>query len=189
MMIFHWLKKRSARRQAAEKLYQMAAAQSRSPEFYGAMGVADTFDGRFDVLVLHIYVATERLNELGKEGRALGQALFDAMFRTMDLTLREMGVGDVGIPKRMQKMMKAFNGRTHVYHDALKSGNAAALQLAIARNVYRSEGEAIPPGSEDLTNYILAVHEYFKSCSYEQFYNANGVFPEPAAEEPRKAYA
>ncbi len=187
MMLFHWIQERKARRAAAEKLYQLAAAQSRSPMFYDSMGVADSFDGRFDVLVLHIYITTERLNDLGKEGRKLGQALFDAMFRTMDLTLREMGVGDVGIPKRMQKMMKAFNGRAHVYHEAFQSKNFPALQLAIARNVYRSEGEVNPRGSEELTAYAMAVHDYFKTCSYDQFYNATGVFPEADVQEPKRA--
>ena len=187
MMLFHWIKERKARRAAAEKLYQMAATQSRNPMFYQGMGVSDSFDGRFDVLVLHIYMATERLNELGNPGRQLGQALFYAMFRTMDLTLREMGVGDVGIPKRMQKMMKAFNGRAHVYHEALQTKNFPELQSVIARNVYRSEGDAPPRGSEELTAYAFAVHDYFKTCSYDQFYNATGVFPETDVQEPKRA--
>ena len=83
-------------------------AQSRDPAFYEALGVADSVDGRFDLISLHTILVIERLEQFGKPGRKLAQTLFDTMFVTMDFTLREMGVGDLGVPKHMQKMMKAF---------------------------------------------------------------------------------
>jgi cytochrome b pre-mRNA-processing protein 3 len=177
MMQLHWFKQRKARKDAAVRLYDMAVVQSRVPDFYDKMGVADTIDGRFDLLVLHIYLVMDRLNALGPEGRKLGQALFDRMFRMVDLSLREMGFGDLGIPKHMKKMMKAFNGRAHSYHAALSTGNPDALQLAITRNVYRIEGESIPAGVFSLTDYALATHTQFAQRDLNAFMQGDVGFP------------
>ena len=186
-MILNWIKQRAARRETAQRLYQTAVDQSRDPLFYTDMGVADTLDGRFDLVSLHVFLLMERLNLLGPEGRKLAQALFDVMFKTMALTLREMGVGDVGVPKQMQKMMKAFNGRVHAYHEALQSKNIHALQLAVARNIYRIKGESIPRGSEELTAYVLLTHGFFETCSYDDFVKSGVEFPQPDLHETKES--
>ena len=177
MIGFNWFKQRKARKEAAIRLYDMAVAQSRAPEFYARMGVADTIDGRFDLLTLHIYLIMDRLYALGPEGRTLAQTLFDRMFHMVDLSLREMGFGDLGIPKHMKKMMKAFNGRAHSYHAALAAGNDDAMQLAVTRNVYRVEGESIPAGVFDLTGYALEAHKTFAACDFDAFMNGHIRFP------------
>lgn len=176
-MLFQWIKRKALRRKQARELYQAALIQSRDPAFYDTFGVADTMDGRFDLLCLHIILLIERVNQFGAEGRRLGQAVFDAMFKRMDLDLREMGIGDLGVPKHMQKMMKAFNGRRQAYDAALQSGNAAMLELAIARNVYRIEGEAVPSGVDAIANYVQRTQAQLRAATADDVKAARVSFP------------
>ncbi len=129
-------------KQEAEKLYSAALANVRQEIFYTKYGVPDTFDGRFDLLLLHIFIILQRtMNQ--DNYKELSQDLFDTMFKDMDQTLREMGIGDMGIPKHMKRMMQGFNGRMHAYHDALCSPDK--LKEVIARNLY-----AMDLGSKEL---------------------------------------
>jgi len=169
-MVFNWLKHRTARRRSAAGLYQTARTQSRDPVFYAHWGVADTMDGRFDLLALHVALMMERLGALGPEGAKLAQALFDCMFKDIELTLRETGVGDLGVPKHMARMMKAFNGRVHVYHAALGANDEAALNVALNRNIYR--GNEAANGGE-LARYILAACESLNRYDLQDFQRGN----------------
>jgi cytochrome b pre-mRNA-processing protein 3 len=137
------------RRGAAEALYAAAVAQARRPEFYSRLDVPDTLDGRFDLILLHVYLLCRRLTARA-DGRAAAQALFDTMFGDMDRNLREMGVGDPSIPRRIKAMIQAFYGRRQAYDEAL-AGSDAALATAIARNVYNGEN---PPGAVELAGYV-----------------------------------
>ncbi len=121
----------------ANTLYNTAVAQSRRPGFYLAGGVPDTIDGRFDMIVLHAFLIMRRLRDGGPDGERLSQALFDEMFADMDRSLREMGVGDMGIGRRVRAMGKAFMGRVKAYEEALEAGGGA-LEEALTRNLYRS---------------------------------------------------
>ncbi len=172
-----WFKNRKARKDAAAGLFESALAQARSPVFYERLGVADSIDGRFDLIILHVYLIQQRLGALGPQGRKLSQALFDKMFVTMDFTLREIGVGDLGVPKHMKRMMKAFNGRAHSYHDALAARNTAALELAVARNIFRMQGEAMPAGCEAIASYIFAANDLMASYTIEDFMSGEVQFP------------
>ncbi len=189
-MFFNWLKGRAARKQAAAGLYQTVRSQSRHPVFYADWGVADTMDGRFDALCLHIAPLLGRLRKAGPHGAKLAQSVFDAMFRDIDQTLRETGVGDLGVPKHMARMMKAFNGRTHVYCTAIDARDAAALETAIARNLYRTE---VPPReSADVAAYILSVSEMLGAMTLEDFMRGHVTYPAPvssAASMREAAYA
>jgi cytochrome b pre-mRNA-processing protein 3 len=183
-MFFNWLKHRTARKQAAAGLYQSARTQSRHPVFYANWGVADTMDGRFDVLSLHVALLMARLGQKGAQGRKLAQALFDTMFRDIEFTLRETGVGDLGVPKHMAKMMKAFNGRVHAYHQALKANDNVALETAIARNIYRMEH--IPDHARDIAGYAIDVKNTLDQ--YHDFHRGSIDYPAPKAKE-EAAYA
>ena len=121
----------------ANALYNTLVAQSRQPGFYLAGGVPDTLDGRFDMIVLHAFLVMRRLRDGGPAGETLSQALFDEMFSDMDRSLREMGVGDMGIGRRVRAMGKAFLGRVKAYEEGLEQGGTA-LEEALERNLYRS---------------------------------------------------
>jgi len=116
-----------------EAIYGMIVAQAREPAFYAGFGVPDTVDGRFDMLLLHLWMVLRRLRRSGAGGE-LSQMLFDHFCADMDGNLREMGVGDLTVPKRMQKFGEAFYGRSIAYDSALDAG-AAALAEALRKNI------------------------------------------------------
>ncbi len=122
----------------------MAVAAARAPYFYERLGVADTLDGRFDMVGLHAFLLIRRLQATGPDGPALAQAVFDAMFSDMDMNLREMGVGDLGVSKRVRTMWEAFHGRAMAYQAPLAEGDEAALAAALARNVWRDPAAILP---------------------------------------------
>lgn len=138
-----------------DALYRSIVAQARQPAFYGGDGVPDTPEGRFELLVLHAALTMRRLRRDGTEGRDLAQALFDLMFRDLDRNLREMGVYDLVVPKRIRKMGEAFYGRAAAYDAGLDAGDDAVLADALARNLF--DGRA---GAERLR----AMVDYVRDC-------------------------
>lgn len=133
--MFSALRKEKPLQREAAALYTKAMKASRLPVFYKDMAVPDTMDGRYDLLMIHMFLILHRL--LDKDSTQpddLSQALFDVCFADIDQALRESGVGDMKIGKHMKKMMLAFNGRMHAYEAA--EGDKKALEEAVARNLY-----------------------------------------------------
>ena len=120
-----------------EAIYGMIVTQARDPLFYRDLGVPDTVDGRFDLLVLHLWLLLRRLQPAA-DGASLSQALFDHFCDDMDANLREMGVGDLIVPKRMQAFGEAFYGRTAAYDLALTEG-AEPLAQALCKNILNGD--------------------------------------------------
>jgi cytochrome b pre-mRNA-processing protein 3 len=116
---------------AVAEIYNRCVAQARRPEFYRLLAMPDTLDGRFDLLLLHILMVMRRL---GAEIK-VKQQLFDLMFADMDRSLREMGVGDMSVGKKIKPMISAFYGREQAYEKALGESDAA-LQDVLNRNLY-----------------------------------------------------
>jgi len=147
---------KAARSRAAASLYAAAVKQARAPGFYTALGVPDTIDGRFELIVLHVHLLCRKLHA-ADAGAEIAQALFDAMFRDMDRNLREMGVGDPSIPRRIRAMIEAYYGRVKAYDAALSADAGAdggtALATALARNVYNTGAET-PPAAARLADYV-----------------------------------
>lgn len=119
------------------ELYGSAVAAARAPYLYEHIGVPDTLDGRFDMVGVYVFLVIRALNRLPPPGSDISQAVFDAMFSDMDINLREMGVGDMSIAKKVKKMWDAFHGRAAAYEQALTSADPAQLSAALARNVWR----------------------------------------------------
>jgi cytochrome b pre-mRNA-processing protein 3 len=138
---------------AARRLFRGIMAQARAPELYLEGGVADTVDGRFDLAVLHLYFMLRRLKEAGAPGRAMSQLVFDAAFSNFDEALREMGVGDLSVGKKIRKMAEAFYGRLDAYERALTEGTQGAFEAALVRNMYRG----VPPGPAKLESLGHAI--------------------------------
>ena len=126
-------------------LYTAAVAAARDPYLYAAVGVPDTLDGRFDLVGLYTFLVIRRLQAQPRPGAELAQAVFDAMFNDMDVNLREMGVGDLSVGKKVKVMWEAFHGRATAYAAALDAGDAGALETALARNVWRGAGAGAGP--------------------------------------------
>jgi cytochrome b pre-mRNA-processing protein 3 len=140
------LRRRDRHERAGFHLYGAAVNAARAPYFYAVLGVPDTLDGRFEMVGLHAFLLIDRLRRDAPPGPDLAQSVFDAMFSDMDTTMREMGVGDLAVGKRVREMWEAFHGRAAAYEAALAAGDDdAALEAALARNVWR--GADPPSGS------------------------------------------
>ena len=135
-------------------LYTASVAAARDPVYYEQLGVPDTLDGRFDLVGLFAAMVIRRLRGLPAPGPALAQAVFDAMFADMDFNLREIGVGEMSVGRKMKVMWEAFHGRAQAYETPLGQGDAAALGEALGRNVWR--GAALPGQAAALAHAALA---------------------------------
>jgi cytochrome b pre-mRNA-processing protein 3 len=128
---------------AGFELYTASVAAARAPALFGTIGVPDTLEGRFDAIALHVALLVRRLrHDPDPRGRELAQAVFDAMFADMDMNLREMGVGDMSIGRRVKTMWEAFHGRARAYEEAMGAPGATEsgpLEAALARNIWRGE--------------------------------------------------
>lgn len=148
-------------------LYAAAVGAARAPWFYQVLAVPDTLDGRFDLIALHVSLLIHRLRQVPEPGPTLAQVVFDAMFSDMDNNLREIGVSDLSIGKRVRAMWNALHGRARAYEVAIQAGDAAALATALARNVWR---DAAPPGTAaSLAAVVLAQAAYLAGQPIEAF--------------------
>ncbi len=169
---------RGGRERAAAALYAAAVAQARAPAFYTALGAPDTLEGRFELIVLHVHLLCRRLGKSGAEGAALAQALFDTMFHDMDRNLRELGVGDPSMPRRIKAMLEAYYGRIKAYDAALAAGGDAPAR-ALARNVYNAD--AVTPGAAALARYVVGAAARVEAAAASDLLAGRVEFPAVAA--------
>lgn len=174
-----WFKKRdSGRRKTIDRLYGAIVAQAREPVFYSDLGVPDTVEGRFDLLVLHLHLVSERLTGLGEEGTKIGQELLDRFFEDMDASLREIGIGDLSVPKKMRTLAEAYLGRSAQYKPAIASADETALSGAIARNILGSDDVG---NAKALAAYAMRTADVLSGQSLEGFLEGNVAFATPKA--------
>ena len=152
--LFSWGQRRQSRE--GEKLYAAAIEIARRPVFYQRFGVQDSVDGRFDTLTLVVILVMRRLKNCEEDGKEISQQLFDSMFADMDLSLREMGAGDIGVSKRVRIMSEAFFGRLQAYVTAIDNNDRAALGAALRRNLFRDDKDADPLGN-GAVDYVFAL--------------------------------
>lgn len=148
-------------------LYGAIVRQARQPAFYRVCGVADTPDGRFDLIALHAALVLRRLRPEGEAARPLAQALFDHMFADMDENLREMGVGDLGVGKRIKAMARGFYGRLAAYDAAITAGDRDGAAAALLRNLYRKSTPA-PEQVAAMTDYLFAEAARLAAITFER---------------------
>ncbi|MEZ5811715.1 MAG: ubiquinol-cytochrome C chaperone family protein [Rhizobiaceae bacterium] len=146
-----------ANRAIADAVYGQIVAAARQPVFYAEHDAPDTPLGRFEILSLHMVLFLHRLRGEQGAAAALGQDITDMFFQDVDHSLRELGIGDMGIPKRMKKLARMFYGRARAYGEALDAGDRDELAAALARNV-RPDAEDWP-GAPDLAGHVIAVSD------------------------------
>ena len=130
--------RRATETDAAHRLYLEVVRQARQPQFFAALGVPDTVQGRFEMIALHAFLVLHRLKRQHEMSAGLAQQLFDVMFDDMDRNLREMGTGDLGVGKRVKRLAEQFYGRIAAYEAGL-AADEAGLCRALARNIYGAE--------------------------------------------------
>lgn len=144
---------------AAETAYAAIVAAARRPGFYDDFGAPDTLPGRFELIVLHAALCTRRLRaDGGPEALKFSQEVFDAMFRALDADMREMGVGDLAVPKRVKAMARSFFDGAVAYDLALDATDREALAAALRRIVYASAASAAD-GPARMADYVLRAEQ------------------------------
>jgi cytochrome b pre-mRNA-processing protein 3 len=161
-----------SREKREERLYGAIVAAARHVRFYEKMGVADTIDGRFEMIVLHLFLVLNRLKGEGVED--LRQRLTDEFFVDMDRSLRELGVSDVTVGKKVRKIAESYYGRVTAYDKAL-SANPKILEEAISRNIY-PDG-ASESSTRAMSTYFIDAGKQLGAIPLEQIIQGELRFP------------
>jgi cytochrome b pre-mRNA-processing protein 3 len=159
---------------AERSSYEAIVAAARHPVFYADWGVPDTLDGRFDMISLHAFLVLDRLKGVEE---AFRQGLVDELFADMDRSLREMGVGDLSVGKKVRKMAEVFYGRVAAYDAALERG-PEALEAAIARNVFPDAQDSAGP--ELLAAHVAAQRRHLAAQDAAAIAGGRINFKEPS---------
>lgn len=167
---------------AADAVYRTVVRQARLPVFYTDLGVPDTVDGRFDLIVLHAFLASRRIHAEPEHGPALSQRLFDVMFQDMDGNLREMGVGDLSVGKHVKGMAKAYLGRVAAYDGSLADPSGGMLEVALRRNLYRKT-EPEPAEVAALAAYMRQAAEALERQPWDAILRGELGLPAPVSPE------
>lgn len=137
-----WLFRRDDNKRRAADLYGAVVSLARRPALYESIGIADTPEGRYEALVLYMFLVLERLKAEGSRALDPSQALLEAFVTDMDDNMREMGVGDLSVPRKVKKAAAAFYDRAEVYRAASASG-LEELAATLARFVPSRDGQAL----------------------------------------------
>ena len=172
--------RRRARSDTISTLYGTIVAQARLPCFYREYRVPDTVNGRLDLLVLHLALVLDRLAD-EPQLRELGQALFDHFCTDMDRNLREMGIGDLSVPKHMQRVGEAFYGRARAYRAGLARDGQQALVEALERNIYGQEGAANRAAAARLAVYMRGTVGELRVQPSSEVLAGRLTMPDPTA--------
>jgi len=174
--------RRNSQARTIHALYGAIVAQARSVTFYADYRVPDTVEGRFDLIVLHLVLLLHRLGQRVEAGRGLGrdlgQELFDAFCRDLDANLREMGTGDLAVPKRMRAFAEAFYGRQAAYLAALDAADQRVFEKALARNIFPAGNDV---GAAQLARYARATVTGLDAQDDGALLGGEVVFPGPEA--------
>ncbi len=149
-------KRRNDNRRVVGLLYDALAAAGRQPALYEDMNVPDTVMGQFEMLAAHVILFLRRSSRGGEAVKAVGQDIVDEFFLDIDHSIRELGIGDVGVPKKMKKFGRMFYGRAGAYGEALDAGDGARLAEALRRNIHPDKtGDC--PDMNPLARYLVEV--------------------------------
>lgn len=173
---------------SVHEAYLSIVKQARRPELYATGGAPDNFDGRFDMMALHVHLILRRLRVLGMGRSDIGQNLFDLFFKDMDQAMREAGVGDMGVGKKVQKMVEAFYGRATAYDevlDALPDTNredmASGIYDILSRNLYPDA--ALSAQHETVLNalatYVLGLEAHLAGVTLSDILSGRGFEAAP----------
>ncbi len=148
-MIFSLFRKKNRNQSIIDRQYAVLTSTARIPFFYTDGGVPDTVMGRFEMLSIVMILFFRRTARSGSSGQELAQEIVDAFFQDIDHSMRELGIGDQGVPKRMKKLAGMFYGRLEAYSVALDAGDRSGLAQALQRNIH-------PQGKEPVDMTVLA---------------------------------
>ncbi|WOI54231.1 ubiquinol-cytochrome C chaperone family protein [Parvularcula sp. LCG005] len=163
------------------RAWEQIIDHSRLPEFYSELGVPDTVEGRYDLLTLHMVLVLRRLADEPDTTGKFGQTLFNIMFRNMDFAMRELGVGDLKVGKKVRELAEMFYGRAKAYETPLHEQDVPALTAKLSRNVW---GVAEAPQAHALADFALRAQAHLAKQTVQSLMLGEVRFPDPI-EEPK----
>ncbi|MBC7279984.1 ubiquinol-cytochrome C chaperone family protein [Hoeflea sp.] len=178
-MIWTLFKRKKANQALVEQQYERLTGAARSPVFYEAMDVPDTVMGRFEMISVHLVLYLRRTQSAGPAANGIAQDIVDAFFEDVDHSIRELGVGDLSVPKRMKKFARMFYGRAKSYGEALDDGDRAALAEALRRNIHPDQAETAP-SMQALSEWMSRTARQLEDIADETL--AAGLLVFPSAE-------
>jgi cytochrome b pre-mRNA-processing protein 3 len=156
----------SSPRRIAAQLYSDVVATARAVDFYADLGVPDTIEGRYEMIVLHLVLLLRRMRQPDAKQKRLAQALVDFMAADLDRSIRELGVGDMSVGKFMKRLGEGLFGRAAAYDKALDDRDIPALEVAVLRNIF----DGYDPGERILAIiacYVQAQYDHLASLAVE----------------------
>jgi cytochrome b pre-mRNA-processing protein 3 len=163
-------------RRKAGEIYGAIVTQARRPDFYAALGVPDTPAGRYDMVVLHLFLVLERLRT-ARDTSPLSRMLVEAFIADMDDSLRELATGDLSVPKKVRRAATGLYERSMAYRSALEAEDDAALTAALAEHAYAGTGESAQARS--LARYVNSAASALSAAKATEILAAQFAFPDP----------
>jgi len=174
--MFTWLARKSKSKTTARELYGAVVTQARTPAFYGPLGVADTAEGRYELIALHLVLVLERLGQPDSVDEPLRRAVLETFITDMDDCVREMGAGDMSVARRVKKAAGGIYTRAAVYGAGLAAKDDEALRLALADFLYEGRPNA---ASARAVAYVRAAAVSLASQPANQLAAGRVTFPSP----------
>jgi len=190
-MIFSRFFKEDDARAAGRTLYESAVIQARSTVFYADLAVPDTLDGRFENILLHVWLVLRRIrmdDATTERHDKVAQAVFDSMITDMDRSLREMGVGDLRVGKRVKAMAQAFYGHVKAYDDGINADDNQVLSATLLRNLYgtsEKDQSELDTAVGTMANYVRQEANNLENQPLEQLISGEVTFGTPISSESR----
>lgn len=181
-MIFGLFRKNKANHAAMVRQYDAVNRAARNPVFYESMNVPDTVMGRFEMLSVTLILYFRRTSTAGEAVKAIAQEIVEAFFEDLDHSMRELGIGDNGVPKRMKKLAGMFYGRLDSYARALEAGDVEALEAALRRNIH-PENNDTALSMRRLANYMITAENALRSVPESELEQGQARLPAPEKEE------
>lgn len=180
-MIFGLFRNRRHNQAIVKRQYDALTVVSRHPVFFLEYDLPDTVMGRFEMLSVVMILFFRRTSTAATSGQELAQEIVDAFFQDLDHSIRELGIGDVGVPKRMKKFAGMFYGRLESYAKALEARDVDALAEALARNIYPPTAKRVgePPSMRRLAQYMIAAEASLAGASEEEIATGSVRLPMP----------
>lgn len=176
-MIFGLFRKKNSNQAIVTRQYEHLTQAARRPLFYSDMGVPDTVLGRFEMLTVVLILYFRRTAQSERSGQEIAQEIIDYFFEDIDHSIRELGVGDVGVPKRVKKFARMYYGRLESYAAALDNADLDALKGALRRNIRPDEPDA--PDMTALATYMIEAEAALRHVSEDQIATGAALLMEP----------
>lgn len=155
-MILDWLKRRNEARRKARQIYGVVVTQARQPGFYVALGVPDTPTGRYEMVAVHMALLLDRLEQEPDGAAETRRLLVETFVTDVDDAMRELGIGDLSVPKRVKRAAGGLHERVGLFRQPLAEGAVAPLAAVLAETALAASGASTLDRSRQLAEYMIA---------------------------------